>query len=206
MDAVWSAACSRSKPPRPAEARWSRSNIMTFHRADWSKKEWHAKDKVRFGLTAEVAGRLVVTAARARADLPAPKSRPNSKLNSSRRRSHRCAIAASRLRNCSRGIAAPTGTTTDAASPICGFPAQSPLKPQQPVEQRGILPQRRRRAGVAHRALLEHIDPVGQRQRERHALFRKQDGQPLRLQLADLFPQQIDHQWRQPLGGFIEQQ
>jgi hypothetical protein len=64
----------------------------------------------------------------------------------------------------------------------------------------------RHRALVADRPLFEHVDAVGEIEREVHVLLGEQDGEALTLEPADLYAQVPDDQGREAFGGLIEQQ
>jgi hypothetical protein len=74
---------------------------------------------------------------------------------------------------------------------------------QQPVQRAAIGSERGGGAGKAHRALFQHLDAVGERQRELDALLGEQNGQALRFQLADLGKQRLHHQRREPFRWLI---
>src|ERR1700684_1823823 len=57
---------------------------------------------------------------------------------------------------------------------------------QQLIQRAAVGPQRGGGAGKTHRALLEHVDAVGQCEREFDALLGEENGRALRLQFADL--------------------
>src|SRR5262245_18403295 len=62
-----------------------------------------------------------------------------------------------------------------------------------------VLAERARRALVTDVPFLEHVDAVGQRQREVHVLLGEQDREPLTLEPSDLLGEMLDDQRREPL-------
>src|SRR3954447_7986168 len=66
------------------------------------------------------------------------------------------------------------------------------LEREELLAERGVITQPRGRSAELDRALLEHVDPVGQRQREVGVLLGKQDGESLALQPPDLVAQVVD--------------
>src|SRR5207244_13170480 len=77
---------------------------------------------------------------------------------------------------------------------------------QQLVAERLVVPQGGGGAAEAKRALLQHVDAVGERQRELDVLLGEQDGQALALEPGDLLAQVIDDDRRQSLGRLVEQE
>src|SRR5881409_3064948 len=74
------------------------------------------------------------------------------------------------------------------------------------LADRGVLAELARAALVADVPLLEHVDAVGEGEREVHVLLGEQDRQPLGLEPTDLRLQVIDHWRRQSFRRLVEQQ
>src|SRR5262245_53195030 len=74
------------------------------------------------------------------------------------------------------------------------------------LADRGVLAELARGALVADVALLEHVDAVGEVEREIHVLLGEQDREPVGLEPADLLLQMIDHERGQPFRRLVEQQ
>jgi hypothetical protein len=54
--------------------------------------------------------------------------------------------------------------------------------------------------------LLQHVDPIGQVQRELHVLLREQDREPVGLEPRDLLLQVLHDQWGQALRRLVQQE
>src|ERR1043166_2333999 len=80
------------------------------------------------------------------------------------------------------------------------------LEGEELVAKGGVLAQAGGRAAEPDRAFFQHIDAVGQRQRELRVLLGQQDRQPLPLEPGDLLAQVVHHQGRQTFRGLVEQQ
>src|SRR5262249_15872039 len=59
---------------------------------------------------------------------------------------------------------------------------------------------------IAHRAVLEDVDPVAEVGHEADALLGEDDGQAGRLQAPKLLLEQLHHERRQPFGGLVEEE
>src|SRR5262245_2847806 len=80
------------------------------------------------------------------------------------------------------------------------------LEREQLVTECLILAQARGRPAEPYRALFQHVDAVGESQREVDVLLGQQDRQASALEQRDLLLKMVDDQWRQPLGRLVEQQ
>src|SRR5919108_1250716 len=80
------------------------------------------------------------------------------------------------------------------------------LEREKLLAERGVISQARGRSAELDGSLLQHVDAVGERQRELGVLLGEQDGETVRLEPRDLVAQVIDHDRRQPLRRLVEQQ
>src|SRR5688572_33305913 len=80
------------------------------------------------------------------------------------------------------------------------------LEGEELLAERGVIPQPCGRSAELERALLQHVDAVGERQRELRVLLGEQDGEPFVSQARDLVSEVIHHDRRQPLRGLVEEQ